>query len=48
MIAAILLGLFEGIAGLYVDNAQLAIIEFLVVAALLVVRPRGLLGTAEV
>jgi|DewCreStandDraft_1066081.scaffolds.fasta_scaffold00065_145 branched-chain amino acid transport system permease protein len=47
VIAAILLGLFEGIAGLYVDNAQLAIIEFLVLAAFLVVRPRGLLGTAE-
>ncbi len=47
VLAGILLGLFEGVGGIYVDNAQLAVLEFLVIILFLILRPKGIMGSAE-
>jgi branched-chain amino acid transport system permease protein len=47
VLAGTLLGLFEGIGGLYVANSALLLVEFGLVIGMLLLRPQGLLGTAE-
>jgi branched-chain amino acid transport system permease protein len=46
-LAAFVLGMFEGIGGLFVSNAELTVVEFVAVMALLVLRPHGLMGAAD-
>lgn len=47
VLAGALLGLAEGLGGLFVSNSALTLIEFVLVIAVLVLRPRGLMGVAD-